>query len=498
MDLQINELRIRAGFLRVLRQLWKEKPFHIEEVIVTGGALRLKEVNEKAETDDRRPPTAATADALPRLPAGMSVGLIQIDFAVETADGIMGNLDFSLADLHTDSGGDLRLCLAVRHPSGAECVFSAPLRIEMDAGTLAVIEGAIDLKYSLNPEFADESLTGTLSYQPGVEVDRLFLRLDQLNLDTLMPMIAVFGEDPPSDFEPPPTADHAIWQPILRGGTIPLYADLSANTVIYEEKELSNLAMPVRIHPEHIVLDDARFEFAGSSGIASAELDFSTARTVAYQLTGNLGIPELHTRSLLASFAGETRGHYLDTRLDLNITIRAAAPRLEAMIADSRVDFVLKAGGGTLRLSDPERPQPGRELLAGAGQLLGALSPRLGAIPAIYERLQAVRFDRLELYASGDPSGSVRIDQFLLLSPDLRLQGSGAFQFTPDRPIHATPMQLRLNLGARAELGRLMDNVGILRAQPDESGFRPAIRTIDIGGTIGGPRTTDLWDLILR
>ena len=72
---------------------------------------------------------------------------------------------------------------------------------------------------------------------------------------------------------------------------------------------------------------------------------------------------------------------------------------------------------------------------------------------------------------------------FTLISPEVRIGGSGSIHYQPEVPVLAQAMDVRLALGTRGRLGDLMQRAGLLEAQRDNLGYSAFTVPLKLGGT---------------
>ena len=101
--------------------------------------------------------------------------------------------------------------------------------------------------------------------------------------------------------------------------------------------------------------------------------------------------------------------------------------------------------------------------LAGALSGNAELSQRgaqLAALNSVARAFANLAYDEIAIEAKRAADGSVEVGRISLLSPQLKLAGSGGLRAVPGRSFADMPLNLRLDLGARGELA---DNLSALR-----------------------------------
>jgi hypothetical protein len=109
------------------------------------------------------------------------------------------------------------------------------------------------------------------------------------------------------------------------------------------------------------------------------------------------------------------------------------------------------------------------------------------AVSEIAKLLNSVSFDSIKLQIERAPDLSFKLTSLEVLSPILRMTGTGSIASKGTEDIQNAPMNIVLQLGAKNELGFLLQRVNMLGATKDEKGYQIMSRTFNIGGTASKP-----------
>jgi hypothetical protein len=351
-----------------------------------------------------------------------------------------------------------------------------------------------------------------ISYLAGSRSDALQIGIGQLILDPIIEiqerlLQAPVAEPPLIDRpEPVPTIITSrelpttpFWKEFIRDAVSALKITITLEEArINNQNAIRNLNAELTLFQDHLILEPFYFEFVDAPSRIQGALNFQPQREQRYDLNISLQCTDLDSRKL-ARLAGPGSDHYLDTRIQFNGTINSRGNSSEELFTNAKSNYNFRTGPGVIRLIDPDQPDPGRELAVAAGRiLLDMIAPRYNVIPALYEHMKATPFDRFAIDASSQQPGFLNITKFEMLSPELRLNGSGHLLINFSGPITQSPLNLQLSLRAKERMAELLQSAGALRGPPDQDGYRQTIRDFTIGGTIGRPDTSDLWRVIIN
>jgi len=117
----------------------------------------------------------------------------------------------------------------------------------------------------------------------------------------------------------------------------------------------------------------------------------------------------------------------------------------------------------------------------------------------VVTQLGNIRFDQLSVTASRNADRDIILKDITLVSPRLRLTGSGRIDYAPGVPLMRQPLAINLQLGARDQFA---DNLRTLRllgnAPADAQGYAPLVEPIQLDGTLQSIGTSQLQALIDR
>jgi hypothetical protein len=196
----------------------------------------------------------------------------------------------------------------------------------------------------------------------------------------------------------------------------------------------------------------------------------------------------------------------LEGRFDVTGRLTGTAGDLMHLPGRFLGEWHLTSKGGVFRpLSEAvEAKSPAPDKMAAIGQFIGnvadtvtfrkeARNPdkRARSIAEFSDAATGIRYDRLDISLERDESLNISIGSFSLISPEVRLDGSGAILAVPGTALLAEPLALELKLAARGHTADLLRTGGLLAPSKDDLGYADCTLPFDIGGTLSQPDMDD-------
>jgi hypothetical protein len=120
------------------------------------------------------------------------------------------------------------------------------------------------------------------------------------------------------------------------------------------------------------------------------------------------------------------------------------------------------------------------------------------AVAEFSRSVTAIRYDRIDIALRRDDSMNFAIDDFSLISPEIRIDGMGGVLAEPGTALLAEPLALDLNLRARGHAADLLRTAGLLAAARDDLGYSACTLPFDIVGTASNPDMDDFRNSLLK
>jgi hypothetical protein len=182
----------------------------------------------------------------------------------------------------------------------------------------------------------------------------------------------------------------------------------------------------------------------------------------------------------------------------------ATLPELPANVAGA---FQLTSRGGVFRglpvnvANIVENTGTIASLIASAGNALSEITGRkettdvvskAQAVSELAKRLNAIAYDQLNLSITRDTSLNTVINDFTLISPELRLSGKGGTTHQEGAPLLDDRLTLEFQLRARDHVASLLRRIGRLEEETDELGYAACTLPLKVNGTLSRPQTGEL------
>ncbi len=183
------------------------------------------------------------------------------------------------------------------------------------------------------------------------------------------------------------------------------------------------------------------------------------------------------------------------------------------LVRRTRGEFVFQSRKGVSRLLERRPPAPPRstgivsDVTNTAARLIDNIGDKVGKIVSytdptdeIAGMLAEVQFDQLNVRVSSDPSANIRLADFSLVSPVLRLKGEGVIAHDPDKPMFGRPLKLTLSLGVMGKVEKVMTQAKapMLSSSRDDLGYLKSSDTFEVAGTPDRPDPGQLYTMVAR
>ncbi len=178
-------------------------------------------------------------------------------------------------------------------------------------------------------------------------------------------------------------------------------------------------------------------------------------------------------KALAPAEASKLEGTY-----DLTASISGQGSDPATAASGAAADFKLTGNQGVVRAInlDTNKYAKAGNVVSGLAGLAGALSGneevakhanRITAFNAVARSLANLAYDEIAIEAKRAADGGVEISRVSLLSPSLKLAGSGGLRPVAGRSWLEMPLNLKLDLGAKGELARNLVSLKLLDAAAD-------------------------------
>jgi hypothetical protein len=303
----------------------------------------------------------------------------------------------------------------------------------------------------------------------------------------------------------------------------PYFSGLGGSLALHLKKlvaphfEASDVGGVLRLNPGAIRLDGLRASFGdGSKAGLDGELSFDAASALPYSLDANLTVSDLDSASLFRALDPE-RPPAVEGKFAISGRLVGRASDLSALPQAAQGDMKLTSKAGIFRLFAAEAPTappvPGKpgafESLIGevtgavaavtgrkeAGEAAGA---KIRSIADLAATVSAIHYDQISLSISRDASRDTFLREFTLISPEIRLEGTGRTTYQEDTPFLQQPLAMQFKLWARGSAADLLKSAGALDSDKDELGYAACNVPLHIGGTLEHPDASEIREALIK
>lgn len=304
-----------------------------------------------------------------------------------------------------------------------------------------------------------------------------------------------------------PGAAQAAWA----GLTGQLTLDLKS-LVVNQSAEVTDLGGRLVIDSQRLALENLTGRVGGDGQLQlSAEARFAPGEPKPYTSRVDLNVREFEVGSIFKSVSPE-KSPTIEGRFNVRSQAEGAGQSLIDVIERTRGDFVLQSRRGVFR-GLQRAPGAGRSsgIVSGTAKILGTLGvadphkvENLAAgtdvTAALAGQLADVQYDQLNVRFSRDASLNVKLTDFTLVSPIIRLQGDGLISPEPGKRLLDQPVRMHVNMGVTGAVEAMIakSKLPVLSKERDELGFRKLREPFVIGGTMARPDPSQLYSILGR
>ena len=113
-------------------------------------------------------------------------------------------------------------------------------------------------------------------------------------------------------------------------------------------------------------------------------------------------------------------------------------------------------------------------------------------------QLGAIQLDQLNVLVGRDDKNNVAIKDLTLISPLIRLTGSGQITQVPGVPLMQQPLLVNLQLGAKDQLAADFRTLKLIEGNADKQGYAVLVEDVKLDGSLQSIGTSQLSGLINR
>jgi hypothetical protein len=262
--------------------------------------------------------------------------------------------------------------------------------------------------------------------------------------------------------------------------------------VVFPRVELRDLRGTVHLEPGELSAEDASAKLGDSSAShLDGRLVFAKGADRPYSLRATLSFDNVDSAPLFRAI-NPGQAPEVEGRFDVMSHLTGSGVGLGDLLEGAQGDLRLSSKDGRFRalrtdIVDSIRQAPSKlvDALDTVTSLFGKKSENMGtALVDSAKELSDIHYDQMSITAERGADMDIRFTEITLLAPEERLAGKGMITYVDGVPIRDQPLSVTLDMGARGQLGKFLDVVGMLRDGQDELGYTSLYQPIHLGGTL--------------
>lgn len=365
---------------------------------------------------------------------------------------------------------------------------------------------------------SDLTLTGVVRTAAGGLTVDAGLASQFLAVEDLQLLTAPLAPVPAEPAGTPSKTEVPIWSGVTGKLTLAL------KSVVYGGQfALSDVGGTLRIERGAVQLDGVRAGCSEGGDLkVNAKLSFQPSEREPYGLEADSVINDFELSRLFRAVAPD-KAPTIEGRFMLDSQLTARGPSIASLASRWQGKTAVSSKGGVFRglrlnldemVTQLERNQSTiTGVVSSIGSLLGskgdesaqAINARAGklgeksrTVVEIANRFAEIKFDQLNLAVARDEQFNLRLQDFSLIAPEVRLGGTGEIRFRADQELVRQPFDLRVQASTRGRLAELLGKAGLLDGRQDNLGYAGLSAPLRIGGTLTAPDTGELRAVLLK
>ncbi|OHE84296.1 MAG: hypothetical protein A3G75_02085 [Verrucomicrobia bacterium RIFCSPLOWO2_12_FULL_64_8] len=289
---------------------------------------------------------------------------------------------------------------------------------------------------------------------------------------------------------------------------------LDVKSLVYGRNfEVTGLGGRVTIDPRRIAAEKIAGKLGADGSVAlDAEARFSAGETQPYTSKLDLVLREFEVGPLFKALSPDNPPT-IEGRFNVRSQTVGAGRSLADLIEHTRGDFVLQSRKGVSRLLQQQATQLSRtaRIVGGVTSILGGLGVvnpdkaeniARGSDLAVElgNLLAELPYDQLNVRLSRDESLNVKLSDFSLVSPLVRLHGDGLVSYDRSRGLFDQALQVRMNMGVMGAVETALAKAKspLLSGERDELGYMKLSEPFAVTGSLAKPDPSQLYSLLGR
>jgi|GEM_PF-5355425 len=348
---------------------------------------------------------------------------------------------------------------------------------------------------------------------------------DQLVVDDLQ-AFAALGEPPPPSAATVSTSPGVAPRPSLKGtttttpaprsnqvsaakplgpvkDTTPVWAgftgrvDLNIKAIKLDAATtLAELRGALAVREDRLAVENISGKLNGNIFKVSTLLSFDAKSARPYTLAGTVDIPGFNVGEFLRK-ADPSVPPAMETTFTIATKFNGTAANLPEFADRIQGQFDFKGSKGILRALNKkaETTSLATGLLGLAAGLAGQqkLAAGLNSAAELAQLLKDMQFDGITVQVERGADAAIVVKSLEVLSPMMRLTGTGRIDSKPGIPFAISPLALTLQLAAKGQLANGLNQARQLDGKTDAKGYYLMATPFALAGTVEKPDSSDFW-----
>lgn len=391
-------------------------------------------------------------------------------------------------------------------------------------------DGRIDAQIPLTLDAAgrksDVDLTARVKTSPTLHVEADVVS-NAIYVQDLLPLQALAASLQPEQ-QPAQPAKQPVKtesKPIAKSGPIQPEADklpfwsactgqlkLALKEIVYSpDLKVSNVSGLLKIEAGAISLENIKAGLSPEGEAAlTGKMTFEAALPEPYIFSGEAKVTGFDPAPYFRA-ANPQKEPTVEGKFDVVSKLSGVAPNAALLASKVKADLALSSRAGVFR--GLALPKAFTERVQGkSGTLISNLTGVVGALAGgskvgntaaaaveLASLLALIPFDQLNVQLSHDANAALtRLDDFTLISPTIRLTGSGTILQQEGVPLLKQPLTAQFEMSAHGNVAELFGKQGMLQGGTDTLGYSPLFTPIKVNGTLTEIGTDAFMHLLLQ
>jgi len=260
--------------------------------------------------------------------------------------------------------------------------------------------------------------------------------------------------------------------------------------------EVSDVGGTLRLEPAALTLDGVRAIFGAESDLkVAADVKFDPKSERSYAVAADVALNNFDAGPAFRAI-DPTKPPTIEGKVNLNGHFTGEGVDLAQATERAKGKFDLTSKGGIFRglqtVIGPKLSTTQTALATVSGLFGGTtLGDYSNVALEITKAFAEIPFDQLSVKAERDTNLNFLLQDFTLISPELRLLGAGKVIYNPGKPLLNQALDLQMTIAARGKPGQLLGKIKMLKPEKDNLGYSVVTAPIKISGTLMSPDNAD-------